>query len=119
MYFKGMMRKFFFVRVFMVMLKLVIFDELVSGLDIVNVYMIRKMIKSFVREEGVIFFVLSYNMFEVEFFCDRVVLINEGRIVELGILVELKEKYDVENFEEVFMRVVGVEILELVGGEGL
>ncbi|BAD85526.1 ABC-type sodium efflux pump system, ATPase component [Thermococcus kodakarensis KOD1] len=117
-YSKGMTRKLLLARALMVMPKLAILDEPASGLDIVNAYTIRKTIKSFAREEGVTFLVSSHNMLEVEFLCDRVALINEGRIVESGTPAELKEKYDAENLEEVFMRAVGVEIPEPVGGEG-
>jgi ABC-2 type transport system ATP-binding protein len=36
----------------------------------------------------------------------------------VGTPKELKEKYDAENLEEVFMRAVGAEISEPIGGEG-
>ncbi|ASJ05873.1 ABC transporter ATP-binding protein [Thermococcus pacificus] len=108
-YSKGMTRKLLLARALMVRPKLAILDEPASGLDIVNAYEIRKTIKHFSREEGVTFLVSSHNMLEVEFLCDRVALINEGLIVESGTPRELKEKYDAENLEEVFMRVVGFE----------
>jgi len=117
-YSKGMTRKLLIARALMVRPKLAILDEPASGLDIVNAYEIRKTIKAFARNEGVTFLISSHNMLEVEFLCDRVALINEGRIVETGTPRELKEKYDAENLEEVFMKAVGVEIPEPVGGEG-
>ncbi|AEC51502.1 atp-binding transport protein [Pyrococcus sp. NA2] len=43
---------------------------------------------------------------EVEFLCDRVALINRGIIVEVGTPKELKERYNAENLEEVFMKAV-------------
>jgi ABC-2 type transport system ATP-binding protein len=117
-YSKGMTRKLLLARALMVRPKLAILDEPASGLDIINAYTIRKTIKRFATEEGVTFLVSSHNMLEVEFLCDRVALINEGRIVESGTPAELKEKYDAENLEEVFMRAIGVEIPRPVGGEG-
>lgn len=117
-YSKGMTRKLLLARALMVRPKLAILDEPASGLDIINAYTIRKTIKRFAREEGVTFLVSSHNMLEVEFLCDRVALINEGRIVESGAPGELKDRYGAENLEEVFMRVIGVEIPEPVGGEG-
>ena len=113
-YSKGMTRKLLLARALMVMPRLAILDEPASGLDIVNAYTIRKTIKRFAREEGVTFLVSSHNMLEVEFLCDRVALINKGRIVEVGTPKELKEEYHAENLEEVFMRAV-----EPAGGEGL
>ena len=117
-YSKGMTRKLLIARALMVRPKLAILDEPASGLDIVNAYAIRQMIRRFAREEGVTFLLSSHNMLEVEYLCHRVALINRGRIVEVGTPRELKEKYEAENLEEVFMRAVGVSIPEPVGGEG-
>ncbi|WP_457753039.1 ABC transporter ATP-binding protein [Thermococcus sp.] len=109
-YSKGMTRKLLLARALMVMPKLAILDEPASGLDIVNAYEIRQTIKRFAREEGVTFLISSHNMLEVEFLCDRVALINKGVIVEVGTPKELKEKYNAENLEEVFMKAVGVKL---------
>lgn len=121
-YSKGMTRKLLLARALMVEPKLAILDEPASGLDIINAYTIRQTIKRFAREKGITFLVSSHNMLEVEFLCDRVALINKGMIVETGTPRELKEKYDAENLEEVFMRTVGprsVNPLEVKGLERL
>lgn len=115
-YSKGMTRKLLLARALMVRPKLAILDEPASGLDIVNAYEIRKTIRRFAREKGVTFLVSSHNMLEVEFLCDRVALIEAGRIVESGTPAELKDKYSAENLEEVFMTVVGRKLEEPVGG---
>ena len=117
-YSKGMTRKLLIARALMVRPKLAILDEPASGLDIVNAYEIRKTIRRFARSEGTTFLISSHNMLEVEFLCDRVAMIADGRIVETGTPEELKTKYGAENLEEVFMRAIGVSIPELVGGEG-
>ena len=106
-YSKGMTRKLLLARALMVEPKLAILDEPASGLDIINAYSIRQTIKQFAKEKGITFLVSSHNMLEVEFLCDRVALINEGVIVETGTPKELKEKYEAENLEEVFMSIVG------------
>jgi len=49
----------------------------------------------------------SHNMLEVEYLCDRVALINKGRMVAEGSPEELKNKLDVANLEEGFAKVVG------------
>ena len=105
-YSKGMTRKLLLARALMVRPKLAILDEPASGLDIINAYTIRKTIKRFAGEKGVTFLISSHNMLEVEFLCDRVALINEGRIIEIGTPKELKEEYNAENLEEVFMRAI-------------
>ncbi len=117
-YSKGMARKLLIARALMVRPKLAILDEPASGLDIVNAYAIRQMIRRFAREEGVTFLLSSHNMLEVEYLCHRVALINRGQIIEVGTPRELKDKYSAENLEEVFMTAVGANISEPIGGEG-
>ena len=117
-YSKGMARRLLIARALMVRPKLAILDEPASGLDIVNAYAIRQMIRRFAREEGVTFLLSSHNMLEVEYLCHRVALINKGQIVEVGTPGELKDKYSAENLEEVFMTAVGANISEPIGGEG-
>ena len=117
-YSKGMARKLLIARALMVRPKLAILDEPASGLDIVNAYAIRQMIRRFAREEGVTFLLSSHNMLEVEYLCHRVALINRGQIIEVGTPKELKDKYSAENLEEVFMTAVGASISEPIGGEG-
>lgn len=104
-YSKGMTRKLLLARALMINPKLAILDEPTSGLDVVNSQAIRKLIKSFAKN-GTTVLLSSHNMLEVEFLCDRISLIAEGLMVEGGSPQELKEKYQVQNVEEVFMEVV-------------
>ncbi len=105
-YSKGMTRKLLLARALMVMPKLAILDEPASGLDVTNAYAVRRIIKRF-SGEGVTFLISSHNMLEVEFLCDRVALIDDGRIVEMGTPDRLKSTYGADNLEEVFMKVTG------------
>ncbi|WP_048146593.1 ABC transporter ATP-binding protein [Pyrococcus abyssi] len=104
-YSKGMVRRLLLARALMVKPKLAILDEPTSGLDIMNAFEIRRTIKEF-SKEGVTFLISSHNMLEVEYLCDRVALIHKGRILEVGTPRELKERYNAENLEEVFMEAV-------------
>jgi len=45
-------------------------------------------------------------MLEVEYLCDRIALINKGKILIEGTPSELKGKYNASNLEEVFALVV-------------
>jgi len=58
------------------------------------------------KEHGVTVLLSSHNMLEVEHLCNKVALINKGRLVAEGSPQELKEKYGCPNLEEVFARVV-------------
>ncbi len=104
-YSKGMIRKLLVGRALMVTPKMAILDEPTSGLDVINAQEIRRIIKGF-ADEGTAFLLSSHNMLEVEYLCDRIALINDGKIVEIGTPNELKKKYDASNIEEVFTRVV-------------
>jgi len=104
-YSKGMARKLLVARALMICPKLAILDEPTSGLDVLNAQEIRRVVKKTVSE-GTTVLLSSHNMLEVELMCDRIALIDHGKIVEMGTPSELKRKYDSSNIEEVFVRVV-------------
>jgi ABC-2 type transport system ATP-binding protein len=104
-YSKGMARKLLVARALMIDPKLAILDEPTSGLDVLNAQEIRRVVKKTVSE-GTTVLLSSHNMLEVEFMCDRIALINDGKIVETGTPSELKRKYGASNIEEVFVKVV-------------
>jgi len=105
-YSKGMKRRLLLARALMFQPKFAILDEPTSGLDVVHSLHVRKIIKDYAKNNGVTILVSSHNMLEVDFLCDRVALINKGKILDIGTPKELKEKYDAENLEEVFVKVM-------------
>ncbi|MBC7081507.1 MAG: ABC transporter ATP-binding protein [Thermoplasmatales archaeon] len=105
-YSKGMVRRLLVARALMNKPKLAILDESTAGLDVINAQEIRNIIKASLKE-GITFLLSSHNMLEVEFLCDKIALINNGRVVEEGKPSQLKEKYNARNIEEVFVKVVG------------
>ena len=104
-YSKGMKRRLLVGRALMTDPKLAILDEPTSGLDVINAQEVRKIIKDTARK-GTTVLLSSHNMLEVEYMCDRIALIAEGIIVEEGRPKALMEKYNANNIEEVFTRVV-------------
>ena len=46
-------------------------------------------------------------MSEVEKLCDRIAIIHKGELIESGNIEELKNKYDGNGLEEIFIRLVG------------
>jgi len=107
-YSKGMKRRLLVARALMNKPKLAILDEPTSGLDVLHAYHVRDIIKRYVQEHGVSILLSSHNMLEVEHLCDRVALLNKGKIVAEGKPQELKEKFGSANLEEVFAKVVGL-----------
>ncbi len=106
-YSKGMKRRLQLARALMVRPRLAILDEPSSGLDVIHAVYIRRVIRSFARETGAAVILSSHNMLEVENTCDRVALVSDGKIVTEGTPQELKRRYDAENLEDVFVKVVG------------
>ena len=106
-YSKGMKRRLLVARTLMTKPKLAILDEPTSGLDVAHALYVRNTIRKYAKEYGVTVILSSHNMLEVEYLCDRVALINKGRIVEVGTTRELLEKYGVKNLEEVFIKAIG------------
>jgi ABC-2 type transport system ATP-binding protein len=106
-YSKGMKRRLLVARALMTKPKLAILDEPNSGLDVLHSVHIRTIIKRYTKEHDVTVLLSSHNMLEVEYLCDRVALVNKGKIVAQGSPAELEEKFNARNLEEVFGKVVG------------
>ena len=106
-YSKGMKRRLLVARALMTKPKLAVLDEPASGLDVLHAYHIREIVKRYVKEQGITVLMSSHNMLEVEYLCNRVALVNKGKIVVEGEPKELKAKFGSENLEEVFAKVVG------------
>jgi ABC-2 type transport system ATP-binding protein len=104
-YSKGMARRVLITRAIMPSPKVAIMDEVTSGLDVINAYEIREIIRG-IASKGVTVLLSSHNMFEVDILCDRVAMINEGRIILIGTPDELKKQFNAANLEEVFVRAV-------------
>ncbi len=104
-YSKGMTRRLLVGRALMTNPRLAILDEPTSGLDVVNAQEVRRIINSAV-EAGTAVLLSSHNMLEVELLCHRIALINDGIIVASGTATELKNKYDVGNIEEAFVKAI-------------
>jgi len=102
-YSKGMKRRILIARALMIKPKVAILDEPTAGLDVIQAYHIRGMIKQYVQTLGVSVLLSSHNMLEVEYLCDKVALINQGSIVAEGSPTSLKERYNAVNLEQAFM----------------
>ena len=106
-YSKGMKRRLLVARALMGKPKLAVLDEPASGLDVLHAYHVRQIIKRHVKEQGVTVLLSSHNMLEVEYLCNRVALVNKGKIAVEGEPQELKKRYESQNLEEVFAKVIG------------
>jgi ABC-2 type transport system ATP-binding protein len=68
--------------------KLLIFDEPTSGLDPVAHIEIRNLIES-LRDKGKTVFLSSHQLSDVELVCDRISIMNYGKLVKMGRVEDL------------------------------
>jgi ABC-2 type transport system ATP-binding protein len=85
---------------------LFLMDEPFEGVDAVGARLMKEILLDQVRR-GATIFLTSHVLEVVERLCDRVAIINEGRIVVEGSMAELRG--GAETLEDVFVRVVGAE----------
>jgi ABC-2 type transport system ATP-binding protein len=75
----------------------------------------RRAVWDFIRElraEGKTVILTTHYIEEAEELCDRVAIIDEGRLIELGTPDELMEKHQAKNLEVVFLKLTGKKIRE-------
>jgi ABC-2 type transport system ATP-binding protein len=85
---------------------LLFLDEPFEGVDAVGARLMKDILLDQVRH-GATIFLTSHVLEVIERLCDRVAIINQGRIVIEGVTRELRQ--GAESLEDVFVRVVGVE----------
>ena len=92
--------------------KLLIMDEPTVGIDPQSRNNILEVTKK-LRDEGTTIIYISHYMEEVDSICSRLIIIDEGKIIEQGDKEELKKKYKkkgLNNLEEIFLHITGKEL---------
>ncbi|MDD4107280.1 MAG: ABC transporter ATP-binding protein [Prolixibacteraceae bacterium] len=83
--------------------KIVFLDEPTGGVDPITRRQFWEMIYE-TAAGGITVFVTTHYMDEAEY-CDRISIMNEGKIVALGTPESLKKKYNAGTVEEVFVKI--------------
>jgi len=82
-----------------------ILDEPLIGLDPKSAFELKKMMREHADKGNSVFF--STHVLEIaEKLCDRIAIIDKGKVVFIGTLDELKTKYKKSDLEKLFMEVV-------------
>ncbi len=87
---KGMLQRVGIAQALLGNSKLLVLDEVTSGLDPVGRKELRNLLKERQRQGSTLFF-SSHELAEVDMLCDRIILINKGTFVEERIVASLKE----------------------------
>lgn len=86
--------------------KYYILDEATSGLDIMSSQVILDFIKN-EKENGKTIIYSTHYMEEAENICDRVIMMNKGKIIAVGTPSELKKKTKTGNLRNAFFALIG------------
>lgn len=86
--------------------KYYILDEPTSGLDIISSKVILDTIKEEKENKKSILYSTHY-MEEADTICDRVLLLNKGKIITIGTPEKIKEKTNTNNLRDAFFVLVG------------
>ena len=94
---------------------LLFFDEPTSNLDPAAAVMVKDLLRSLVSSAGKTIFICSHILPVVEELCDRIGIINQGKLVALGTLDEILKQTKKKTLEEAFIAITGgVEEKELL-----
>lgn len=71
--------------------KLLLLDEPANGLDPQGIIDLRKLLKRLAHEEGMAIMVSSHQLSEMQLMCDRVIIMNKGKIIGNKMIEELSK----------------------------
>ena len=86
---RGMKRRICIAMALMNKSSIVFLDEPTSGLDVQSVLIIRETIRK-LNQDGLTIFITTHNLEEASQMCDRVAIINHGKIAAIGTPEKLK-----------------------------
>jgi sodium transport system ATP-binding protein len=105
---KGMRQKAALARALVHDPKTMILDEPTAGLDVMSARSVREIIKRF-RDEGRCVLLSTHLMSEAEQLCDRIAIIDQGRIKTEGSPDDLRAQSGESDLEGAFVKMVGQE----------
>jgi sodium transport system ATP-binding protein len=82
-----------------------IFDEATAGLDVLVARALLNTVAE-LRDHGKCIIFSTHIMREAEKLCDRVGIVHRGRFLAEGTLEELRERYDEQDLEELFFKLI-------------
>lgn len=86
--------------------KLMIADEPFTGLDPVQIKVLKEHFIS-IKEEGNSVMISTHLLDIAESICDKVIIVDNGIVVEEERIDKLKEKYNIDNLEEIYLKIKG------------
>ncbi len=106
-YSKGMQQRVGLAQALINNPRLLVLDEPTSGLDPIGRMKVRNIIQR-LKDEGKTVFFSSHELGEVETVCDRVAILHQGEVKEMGSVTALLDEYQL-NLEQIFLKVIGFD----------
>ncbi len=92
-YSKGMKQRLALARALLHKPELLFLDEATSGLDPIAAHHVNQLIERMARRENHTVFMATHNLVEAQKLCDRVAVLEHGKLVALGTPAELTRQY--------------------------
>lgn len=86
--------------------KYYILDEPTSGLDVISSKVILDFVKE-AKENGKTILYSTHYMEEAENICDKIVMINKGKVIIIGTPDEIRKKTNTTNLRDSFFALIG------------
>jgi len=124
-YSKGMKQRLALARALLHKPELLFLDEATAGLDPIAAHHVNDLIERMARRENRTVFLCTHNLVDAQKLCDRVAVLEHGRLVALGTPAELTRQYvrrldvEIEVSDEQIPTTLGVlrSLPDLVLGE--
>lgn len=115
-YSKGMRKKISLAAAILPKPKLLILDEPLEGLDPISANQTKKLLRTFVQNDGTVFF-SSHELGTVEDICDEIIIIHEGKNQFQGTVENLRMQFSLDpsdisslSLEELFVKMIKKDV---------
>ena len=87
--------------------KLLLLDEPTASLDPYVGEYVRDFIENYKKKNKISILIASHNMKEVERLCDKVIILDKGKVIDFGKIRNINRKYKETNLEKSFLKAMG------------
>lgn len=106
-YSKGMTQKIGLIASFLTKNKLIILDEPMSGLDPKARINLKEQLLNYKKQGNSIFF-SSHILSDIDEICDKIAILNNGKIIFIGDSKTLKKEQNTNNLEKAFIKSIDI-----------
>ncbi len=113
-YSTGMRQRLSIARALLHQPKILFLDEPTKGLDPSVTRQLHALIREkLTQQEGITVFLTTHRLDEAETLCDRIAVMNKGKILACGTLGELREEFGEDTLREIFPAVIENQVRDV------